>query len=88
MVVAKLGIYHYKLNLLGISIFNWVFVKMILGNTTLSQYFLYNINCFNWVSSNIYDFVALYLKNNWVFQKNNWINNPKKQRICSSVFIY
>ena len=24
------------------------------------------------------------LNNNWVFQKNNWVNTPKKQLICFS----
>jgi len=32
------------------AFFNWVFVKFILGNATLSLYCLYNINYFNWVS--------------------------------------
>jgi len=30
------------------AVFNWVFVKFILGSTTLSLYFLYNIIYFDW----------------------------------------
>jgi len=36
------------------AVYNWVFVKFILGNTTLSLYLLYNINYFNLVSVNYY----------------------------------
>jgi len=28
--------------------YNWLLVKLILGNTTFLFYFLCNINCFNW----------------------------------------
>ena len=31
-------------------VLNWVFVNFILGNWTFPLYFLYKINCFNWVS--------------------------------------
>ena len=41
------------------AVFDWVFVKFILGNTILSLYFLYIVQQFNWVSikKNCYPFI-------------------------------
>ena len=53
------------------SVFTWVLVKFIVGNTTLSICFLCNFNYFNWVFIN---FFALWYP---LFQNNNWVNTPK-----------
>ena len=87
-IFVGLGIYWWKLNLLGICIFNWVFVKFILGNTIISLFFLYNINYFNWVSINYYAFCYILFKTTIGYSRKKLGKYPKKQLICFSDNFY
>jgi len=54
-----IGYLHLNVKLIGyllLAFFHWVFVKLVLGNTTLSLYFLYNTNYLNCISMNSYAF--------------------------------
>ena len=64
-----------------VTVFNWVFVKFISGNTTFLLYFLCNFNCFNWVGffGLLFDTLCL---------KKRLGKYPETQLICFSVCLY
>ena len=51
--------------------------KIHMGNRTFLLYFLTNLIGYL-ITPLLFDTPCL--KNNWVFQKNNWVNTPKNQR--------
>jgi len=59
------------------AVLNWVFVKVILGNTTFPLYFLYKTNYFNWCPLFVLHFFTPCLKTIGYSRKNNWVNIPK-----------
>ena len=69
------------------AVLNWVFLKFMLTNTTVPYIFYTRRIIYIAYSLFHLPFIIPGFKNNWVFQKNNWVNTQQSSLSVSVVTV-